>query len=81
MILNQNRPIPGIVAHDLTQGYHEPVEITRDTLRALFLKDQTIKAAKLAGVLPPSTTNSPNLTADHPNYVDPTPEQYRHDTI
>ena len=76
LVLNQNRPIPGIVAHDLAQGYHEPVEITRETLRALFLKDQTIKAAKLAGVLPPSTANSPNLAADHPDYMDPTPEQY-----
>ena len=60
LVLKQNRPIPGIVAHDLTQEYHEPVEITRETLRAMFLKDQTIKAAKLAGVLPPSTADSPN---------------------
>ena len=42
----------------------------------MFLKDQTIKAAKLAGVLPPSTANSSSLAADHPDYMDPTPEQY-----
>ena len=76
LVLKQNRPIPGIVAHDLTQEYHEPVEITRETLRAMFLKDQTIKAAKLAGVLPQSTADSSGLAADHPDYMDPTPEQY-----
>ena len=76
LVLKQNRPIPGIVAHDLTQDYHEPVEITRETLRAMFLKDQTIKAAKLAGVMPPSTADSSGLAADHPDYMDPTPEQY-----
>lgn len=41
LYLRQNRPIPGIVAHDLAMGYHDPVEITKETLRALFLKDQT----------------------------------------
>ena len=76
LFLKQNRPIPGIVAHDLAEGYHEPVEITRDTLRALFLKDQTVKAAKLAGVMPLSATDSTDLAADHPEYVPPTPEQY-----
>ena len=64
------------MAHDLAEGYHEPVEITRNTLRALFLKDQTVKAAKLAGVMPLSATTSTNLAADHPDYVQPTPEQY-----
>ena len=64
------------MAHDLAEGYHEPVEITRDTLRALFLKDQTVKAAKLAGVMPLSATNSTDLAADHSEYVQPTPEQY-----
>ena len=76
LFLKQNRPIPGIVAHDLTEDYHEPVEITRDTLRALFLKDQTLKAARLAGVMPASATNTTDLAADHPDYVQPTPEQY-----
>ena len=76
LFLKQNRPIPGIVAHDLTEDYHEPVEITRETLRALFLKDQTVKAAKLAGVMPLSATDSSILAADHPDYVQPTPEQY-----
>ena len=32
--LLQNRPIPGILAHDLEMGYHDPVEITKQTLRA-----------------------------------------------
>ena len=49
--LQQNRPIPGIIAHDLEMGYHDPVEITKDTLRALFLKDQTVQAAKMAGII------------------------------
>ena len=47
LTLLQNRPIPGIVAHDLELGYHDPVEIHKDTLRALFLKDQTVAAAKM----------------------------------
>ena len=76
LFLRQNRPIPGIVAHDLSEEYHEPVEITRETLRALFLKDQTVKAAKLAGVMPLSVNDSINLAADHPEYISPTPEQY-----
>ena len=76
LFLRQNRPIPGIVAHDLAEDYHEPVEITRETLRALFLKDQTVKAAKLAGVMPLSANDSTNLAVDHPEYIPPTPEQY-----
>ena len=64
------------MAHDLSEEYHEPVEITRNTLRALFLKDQTVKAAKLAGVLPLSAVTSTNLAAEYPEYVQPTPEQY-----
>ena len=76
LILRQNRPIPGIVAHDLSEGYHEPVEITRDTLRALFLKDQTVKAAQLAGVMPPTSIDLPKIAADHQDYIQPTPEQY-----
>ena len=76
LLLSQNRPIPGVVAHDIAEGYHEPVEITRDTLRALFLKDQTVKVAKLAGVLPQSAMTSSGLAADHPDYVQPTPEEY-----
>ena len=76
LILRQNRPIPGIVAHDIAEGYHEPVEITRDTLRALFLKDQTVKAAKLAGVMPTSALTTTELAMDHPEYIHPTPEQY-----
>merc|ERR1712218_441935 len=76
LFLKQNRPIPGIVAHDLAEDYHEPVEITRDTLRALFLKDQTVKAAKLAGVMPTSALTTTELAMDHPEYIHPTPEQY-----
>ena len=34
--LRQNRPIPGIIAHDLAMGYHEPVKIKKDTLSALL---------------------------------------------
>ena len=74
--IRQNRPIPGIVAHDLALGYHEPVEITKEILRALFLKDQTVKAAKLAGILPENTKDDIELTKDHPEYRPPTPEQY-----
>ena len=50
------------MAHDLTVGYHEPVEITKETLRALFLKDQTVKAAELAGLpMQDTTTNTSKL--------------------
>ena len=76
LYIRQNRPIPGIVAHDLALGYHEPVEITKETLRALFLKDQTVNAAKLAGVMPENSKNDIELTEDHPDYRQPTPEQY-----
>ena len=73
--IRQNRPIPGIVAHDLALGYHEPVEITKETLRALFLKDQTVRAAKLAGLLPERSEENIELT-NNPDYKQPTPEQY-----
>ena len=76
LYIRQNRPIPGIVAHDLAMGYHEPVEITKETLRALFLKDQTVKAAKLAGIMKDNNENDIELTEDHPEYRPPTPEQY-----
>ena len=76
LTLKQNRPIPGIVAHDISEGYDNPVEISRETLRALFLKDHTVKAAQLAGVLPMSTTSSQDLAEDHPEYNEPTPEAY-----
>ena len=76
MNLRQNRPIPGIVAHDLTMGYHESVEITKETLRALFLKDQTVKAAKLAGIMHEDSKENVELTEDHPDYRPPTPKQY-----
>ena len=75
--LLQNRPIPGIVAHDLEMGYHEPVEITKDTLRAIFLKDQTVQAARMAGILKDNDTIISNeLAIDHPEYIEPTPEEY-----
>ena len=75
--LRKNRPIPGIVAHDLTLGYHEPVAITKEMLRALFLKEQTVKAAKLAGVMPSTASSSAStLAKDHPDYSPPTPEEY-----
>ena len=76
LYLRQNRPIPGIVAHDLAMGYHDPVEITKETLRALFLKDQTVKAAKLAGIMPHSKEESTELTENHPDSQQPTTEQY-----
>ena len=76
LYIRQNRPIPGIVAHDLAMGYHEPVEITKETLRALFLKDQTVKAAKLAGIMKDTNEDATELTEDHPEYRPPTPEQY-----
>ena len=74
----QNRPIPGIVAHNLELGYHNPVEIHKDTLRALFLKDKTVKAAKMAGLLKEdnNTNTSQQLASDQPEYMDPTPEEY-----
>jgi hypothetical protein len=71
--LRKNRPIPGIVAHDLTMGYHEPVEITKDTLRALFLKDQIVRAAT---VMPDIASSASTLSKDHPEYSQPTPEEY-----
>ena len=74
--LKQNRPIPGIVAHDLMEGYHEPVHNTKKVLRALFLKDQTVKAAKLAGIMQDTAEEVSNITIDHPEYLQPTPEQY-----
>ena len=74
--LRQNRPIQGIVAHDIAMGYHQPVEITKERLRALFLKDQTTKAAKLAGIIPDSWEDQTTLAEDHPDYEQPTPEQY-----
>ena len=75
--LQQNRPIPEIVAHDLEMGYHDPVEITKDTLRALFLKNQTVQAAKLAGILKDNETYTQNeLAMDHPEYIEPTPNEY-----
>jgi len=74
--LRPNRPIPGIVAHDLAQGYHNPVEITRDILRALFLKDHTTKAAAIAGLLPQESANSTHLADEDQNYIQPTPEEY-----
>jgi hypothetical protein len=52
------------------------VEITKDTLRALFLKDQTVKATKLAGIMPDNKKEESNLTINHPNYDQPTPEEY-----
>ena len=78
LTLLQNRPIPGIVAHDLKLGYHDPVEINKDILRALFLKDQTVEAAKMAGLLKEdnNTNTSQQLASDHPEYIDPTPEEY-----
>ena len=57
-------------------GYHEPVEITKETLRALFLKDQTVKAAKLAGIMHECSQENVELTEDHPEYRPPTPELY-----
>ena len=58
-------------------GYHDPVKITKDTLRALFLKDQTVKAAELAGVIKNKHNyNSCHLAADDPEYIQPSPEEY-----
>ena len=75
--LLQNRPIPGIIAHDLEMGYHDPVEINKNTLRALFLKDQTVEAAKLAGLLKEKDIiTSGQLATVHPEYIEPTPEEY-----
>ena len=75
--LRQNRPIPGIVAHDLITGYHEPVEITKENLRALFLQDQTVQAAQMAGVMPSTSSLNPSsLTANDAEYSRPTPEEY-----
>ena len=45
-------------------------------MRALFLKDQTVKAAKLAGLMPNTTTNTSNLAKDQSEYYQPTPEEY-----
>ena len=75
--LRQNRPIPGIVAHDLVSGYHEPVEITKETLRAMFLQEQTVQAAKLAGLLPKHTSiNASSLAIQQDDYIQPTPKEY-----
>ena len=75
--LRQNRPIPGIIAHDLNTGYHEPVEITKDTLRALFLKDQTVRAAQMAGLMKDDVPISESALAKHdPQYNNPTPQEY-----
>ncbi len=75
--LRQNRPIPGIIAHDLNMGYHEPVEIKKQTLRALFLKDQTVKAATMAGLIKDNLQEKPNtLAKDDPNYTQPSPLEY-----
>ena len=64
--LLQNRPIPGIVAHGLKLGYHDPVEINKNTLRALFLKDQTVEAAKMAGLIKEeNNTNAKQLATPH----------------
>ena len=58
-------------------GYHDPVEITKDTLRALFLKDQTVQAAKMAGIIKDNDKITSNeLAMDHPEYIEPTPEEY-----
>ena len=74
--LRQNRPIEGIVAHDLQLGYHQPVEISKNTLRALFLKDMTVKVAKMAGILPESAVSTTNIAANSADFIDPTPEEY-----
>ena len=74
--LRQNRPIQGIVAHDLAQGYHEPVEITRKTLRALFLKNHTLQASKLAGLKLQKPANSTHLANSHQDYKQTTPGEY-----
>ena len=74
--LRQNRPIPGIIAHDLEMGYHDPVEITKDTLRALFLKEQTVEAAELAGVLKNTPNHFSSLATDDPEYIQPSPQEY-----
>ena len=74
--LRQNRPIEGIVAHDLQLGYHQPVEISKNTLRALFLKDMTVQVAKLAGILPESAVSTTNIAANSADFIDPTPEEY-----
>ena len=75
--LKTNRPIRGLVAHDLKFGYHEPMEISKDTLRALFLKEQTVKAAKMAGVMPGIASScASTLASEHPDYCQPTPEEY-----
>ena len=50
MLLRQNTPIQGIVAHDLKQTYHTPVEITEDTLKALRLNDHALKTATQANI-------------------------------
>ncbi len=74
--LRQNRPIPGIVAHDLATGYHEPVEITKNTLRTLFLKHQTVQAAKMAGLIKKETQEQICNLANVEEYTEPTPQEY-----
>ena len=76
LTLRQNRPIEGIVAHDLQLGYHQPVEISKENLRALFLKDMTVSAAKMAGVLPESAVSATNIAANSAEFIEPTPEEY-----
>ena len=75
--LKQNRPIEGIVAHDLQMGYHEPVEISKDRLRALFLKDMTVSAAQLAGLIPTTAVaTTTDRACDYSEFLEPTPEEY-----
>ena len=77
LILPAARPIPGIVAHDLGSGYFDPVEINKDTLRAMFLKDISVSAAKLAGLMPETASvSASNLAKDSLDYIEPTPQQY-----
>ena len=77
MILPAARPIPGIVAHDLGEGYFDPVEINKDTLRAMFLKDVSVSVAKLAGLMPnTASVSASELARDSPDYIEPTPQQY-----
>ena len=76
-LLKQNRPIPGIIAHDLELGYHNPVKITKKTLRAIFLKNQTVKAAQMAGLMKKQNNyDSNHLAESDPEYIQPSPEEY-----
>ena len=51
LILNKTTPIPGILAHNLTQEYNKPIKITKNN--TLVLKNRTIKASKQSGVVQP----------------------------